>query len=236
MRLTRFSPLAALASVIAVCALPRTVQAAEDRPELEANGLKGAVGGALLGAEVVMLVEAALDVEPAWAYIVGGVAGAAAGGVGGYFWENSSDSPKLGMYLLTAGMALAIPTTVAVLSATAYEPPADYVEDRPPSPDEPIAEPPQPEMEPPPASDTLTSPPEPEGRRPLRRAPRYSRSRPAPALYPVAPPALVGITPQALTLSVPAVEIRDLFTPEERHLFGVAQGTELRVPVMNFAF
>jgi colicin import membrane protein len=47
------------------------------------------------------------------------------------------------MLMLAGGMALAIPTTVAVLSATAYEPPASYTQDRAPT-DEPIAEPPQP--------------------------------------------------------------------------------------------
>jgi hypothetical protein len=234
MRLTRCLPLAS--ACLLTIAAPRVALAAENQPELEGSGIKGAVGGGLLGAEVVMLVEAALDVEPAWAYIVGGLAGGAAGGVGGYFLESSSNDAKLGMYLLTAGMALAIPTTVAVLSATAYEPPADYVEDRPPSADEPIAEPPQPTVEPPPASDTLTSPPQPETRRPVRRAPRQALRRHAPRLYPVAPPALVGITSQALTLSVPAVEIRDLYSAEEQHQFGVEQGTELRVPVMTFAF
>jgi hypothetical protein len=234
MRFIRFLPLTALAAFALV---PRTALAAENQTQLEGNGIKGAVGGGLLGAEAVMLVEAALDVKPAWAYIVGGVAGGAAGGVGGYFWETSADSAKLGMYLLTAGMALAIPTTVAVLSATAYEPPSDYVEDRPPQADEPVAEPPQPTTEPPPADESLPAPPPaPEGRRaPIRRAPRLALRQRA-ALYPAAPPALVGITPMALTLSVPAVEIRDLYSPEEQQQFGVAAGTEVRVPVVTFAF
>jgi hypothetical protein len=37
---------------------------------------KGIVGGALLGAEAVMLTEAAIGVKPRWAYLVGGGAGA----------------------------------------------------------------------------------------------------------------------------------------------------------------
>ena len=102
---------------------------------------KGIVGGGLLGAEVVLATEAAFKVQPGWAYLVGGVGGAAAGSVGGYFIEQDA-SPKTTMLMLAGGMALVIPTTVAVLSATAYEPPASYTQDRPPA-DEPVAEPPQ---------------------------------------------------------------------------------------------
>ena len=91
---------------------------------------KGTVGGALLGAEAVMLVEAAADVKQGWAYALGGGLGAVAGGVGGFFAEDSGDA-KLSLYLLVGGMALVIPTTVAVLSATAYEP-VNYTEDKPP--------------------------------------------------------------------------------------------------------
>lgn len=233
MRFIRPLPFFAVAA-IATVALPPEAAAAENQEQLEGNGIKGAVGGGLLGAEAVMLIEAALDVKPAWAYIVGGLAGGAAGGVGGYYWESGTDSAKLGMYLLTAGMALAIPTTVAVLSTTAYKPPADYVEDRPPA-DEPVADPAQPTTEP------AESPPPPTGTggaRAPKRQPRLALRRSAPMLYPVAvaPPALVGITPHALTLSVPAVEVRDLYTPAEQQEFGVAQGTEVRVPVLSFGF
>jgi hypothetical protein len=231
MRFIRPLPLLALAA-FATVALPREAAAAENQEQLEGNGIKGAVGGGLLGAEAVMLIEAALDVKPAWAYIVGGLAGGAAGGVGGYYWESGTDSAKLGMYLLTAGMALAIPTTVAVLSTTAYKPPADYVEDRPPA-DEPVADPAQPSTEP------AEPPPPPTGAggaRAPKRQPRLALRRSAPMLYPVVPPALVGITPGALTLGVPAVEVRDLYTPAEQQEFGVEQGTEVRVPVLSLGF
>jgi len=185
---------------------------------------KGIVGGALLGAEVIMLIEAAADVQPAWAYVVGGLAGAAAGGVGGYFVEQD-DNARLSMFLLAGGMALAIPTTVAVLSTTAYRPPADYVQDQAPPPDEPVAEPPQPGTAP-----AGTAPP------PTSRAPAKRPAAP-PALYrPYAPPALVGMGDGALTLSVPAVEVRDAYTRRELFEYGVKQTTEVRVPVFNFAF
>ncbi len=111
---------------------------------------KGVVGGSLLGAEIVLATEAAFKVQPGWAYAVGGLGGAVAGGVGGYFIERDA-SPKATMLILASGMALIIPTTVAVLSATAYEPPASYTQDRAPT-DEPVAEPPQPSSAPTPAA------------------------------------------------------------------------------------
>jgi hypothetical protein len=86
---------------------------------------KGTVGGGLLGAEVVLLTEAALGVQPAWAYIVGGVAGAGAGAVGGYYLSDGG-SNKPSSFLLAGGIALTIPTMIAVLSATHYEPPDSY--------------------------------------------------------------------------------------------------------------
>jgi hypothetical protein len=184
---------------------------------------KGIVGGALLGAEAVMLIEAAADVRPAWAYVVGGLAGAAAGGVGGFFVEDSDDA-RASLLLLAGGMALAIPTTVAVLSVTAYRPPANYVQDQAPPPDEPVAEPPQP------AGTPAATPP------PTSRAPVKRRSAPAALYRTYTPPALVGMGDGALTLSVPAVVVKDAYTRRELFEYGVKQTTEVRVPVFNFAF
>lgn len=198
-------------------------QAAEDKTEASPTG-KGITGGVLLGGEAVMLVEAALKVKKPWAYAVGGIAGGIAGGVGGFFVEDSGDA-KLSIYMLAGGMALAIPTTVAVLSASAYEPPADVTEDKRPS-DEPVAEPPQPGAQPAPAEGAA--------KKPVRRVARRSTT-PA-VLQASAPPALVGVTPTSLSLSIPAVEVRNLYSRTELAQFGVQQGTELRVPVMNFVF
>jgi len=92
---------------------------------------KGTVGCALLGAEAVMLTEAALKVRPGWAYYLGGGAGLIGGGVAGYFLEDSLSS-KSAMYLLSAGMLLAIPTTVAALNATSYDTPLEYTQDSAP--------------------------------------------------------------------------------------------------------
>ncbi len=217
MRRNRTTWLAAAAfSVIAVA--PGVVHAQES--EVSPKG-KGITGGALLGGEVVMLTEAALGAKPWWAYMVGGVAGAAGGGVGGYFAEQNGDA-TLSLYLLAGGMALAIPTTVAVLSQTAYEPPTDYTQDTAPT-DEPVAEPPSPDgtVEEQPAAAAVS------------RVEPSSRTR---LPEPPAPPSLLSLRRGALSLGVPAVEIRDRFTRRELHEFGLKQRTEVRVPLFRASF
>ncbi|MBI4704362.1 MAG: hypothetical protein HY744_24930, partial [Deltaproteobacteria bacterium] len=84
---------------------------------------KGIAGGALLGAEVVMLTEGIIGIESVWPYPVFGVLGAAGGGVGGYFVEQADPagmSAEASLYMLAGGMALVIPTIVVMLNATAY--------------------------------------------------------------------------------------------------------------------
>jgi hypothetical protein len=193
---------------------------------------KGIVGGALLGGEAVMLVEAAADVQQGWAYGLGGGLGAVAGGVGGWFAEDKG-SARLSMYLLVGGMALAIPTTVAVLSATAYEP-VNYTEDRPPPADEPVAEPPQPTgpaaapESPPPV---ISPPPKEPGES------RLKTRKTAPVARAVrVKPALVAIDQGSLTLSVPAVEVRQAYTRTEVAVLGVKQHTEVEVPMLSVVF
>jgi len=216
---------AAIAATVALGTTPALAQS-EDKTEASPTG-KGITGGVLLGAEVVMLVEAVMKVKKPWAYALGGIAGGIAGGVGGYFAEDTGDA-QLSIYMLAGGMALAIPTTVAVLSASAYEPPTDVTEDKRPS-EEPVAEPPQPGAAPPP-------PPGAQGATRARPR-RVARRAPEPAvLYPAAPPALVGLTPRSLSVGVPAVSVRNVFSRAELMEYGVKQATEVRVPVMSFVF
>ena len=120
------------------------------------------------------------------------------------------------MLMLAAGMAFAIPTKVAILSATAYEPPRDYVQDRPPA-DEPVADPPRP---------VLTSPPS-SGRARQRRS-TAAVHRPSPAL--------VGFEPERVTLSLPSFSLYDVYSKQEVATLGVKQATEVRVPVVNVLF
>jgi hypothetical protein len=219
-----------------------TLSAHAQTTEVSTTG-KGVVGGTLIGAEVVLTAEAAFKVQPTWAYVVGGLGGGAAGGIGGYFIERDA-SPRVTMFMLAGGMALVIPVTVAVLSATAYEPPASYTQDRAPA-DEPVAEPPAPagtNPAPPtsttPAGTEVTAPapvvsPKPSGALPRHKA---LARRTLPLDYHLSPPALIGLSAEALTLGVPAVELRSVYSRNEIAMFGVSQATEVRVPVLNFLF
>jgi len=224
---------------------------ATGKEEVSPTG-KGIVGGALLGGELVMSVEAAFQVQPAWAYIVGGVAGAAGGGIGGHFVEQQS-SARVPMLMLAGGVAFAIPTVVAVLAATAYKPPAAYLQDLPPA-DEPLAEPPAPtdtspapviappssapSTTPAPAPGTTTAPPAdaappaaptaPTGRRSVRSRQRLSLKLP--------PPALLGYQDARLALGVPNIEVREAYTRTERVMFNAPDVTEIRIPVLDVTF
>jgi hypothetical protein len=237
----------ALASLFALAGVILTPLAAHAAGVDEASPTgKGIAGGALLGAELVLVTEAAFDVRPTWAYIVGGIAGGAAGGVGGYFVEQQ-DEPRAPMLMLAGGLAFAIPTVVAVLAATAYEPPASYLQDQAPA-DEPVAEPPAPtdmapapapaaapppstEAAPPAPADAAPAPtpaPAPTGRRHLRSPRRLSLKLP--------PPALLGLQGSRLALGVPNIELRHAYTVSEQVMFNAPDAAELRVPVLNVVF
>lgn len=208
---------AAIALGALVLALSTSATAAA-QSEASSTG-KGITGGALLGAEAVMITEAALGVRTGWAYLIGGAAGAAGGGVGGYFLE--STSARTNMYVLAAGMALVIPTTVAVLNTTAYEPPAEYTEDRGPI-DQPVDNPPAP-------SEGAWQP---DAR---HRTSPYS-VRPSRTAAAGAPTGLLGITDRLVTLSVPAIRIGDVFSDAERATFGVGRETELLMSMLDVRF
>jgi len=193
---------------------------------------KGTIGGALLGAELVMAIEAAAGVKSPWAYLGGGLAGAAAGGVGGYFVEQEA-SPRVSMLMLAGGLTLAIPTTVLVLSATAYEPPADYLVDQPPA-DEPVADPPQPAAAPGSTPAPTAAPaPAPTSAAPRRhKSKRHAHARP----LRLTPPALLDFEPGRLAVGIPAIEVRDTYTRAEVSMYGVKQATAVHVPFLNVLF
>ncbi len=110
--------------VAATTLFTSTAARAETGTEKAKAPAKGTVGLAFLGAEAVVAVEALVGVKPWWGYAVGGGLGAIAGGVGGYFIDKM-DKPAVSMGLLAGGLTLAVPTAVAVLSATTYKPPAN---------------------------------------------------------------------------------------------------------------
>ncbi|WP_437276185.1 hypothetical protein WME90_33745 [Sorangium sp. So ce375] len=175
---------------------------------------KGIVGGALLGGEVVMLTMGAIGVERAWPYLVFGGLGAVGGGVAGYFVEAAEPPAEVPLYMLAGGMALVIPTLVVTLNATAYKPPeSDQSE---PIRNEPAAEPPQPGI-----NVQITSDAAPFLRRSRWEEPRLG---------------LVDITPRRVALGVPALSLKPLYSQDEMFKFGVAQGHEVRVPVLRASF
>jgi hypothetical protein len=96
---------------------------------------KGITGGVLLGAEVALITTAAVGAKSWWPYVLFGAVGAGGGAVGGYFVEQV-DAAEPSLYMLAGGMALVIPTVVAVLNATAYDPTEDedFEEDDEPRP------------------------------------------------------------------------------------------------------
>ena len=223
---------AAVASAMALVSRPAL--ATENKTEASKTG-KGITGGVLLGAEVVMLGEAAFKVKKPVMYIVGGLIGGVGGGVGGYYIEKGSSDAKVPMYMLAGGMALIIPTTVAVLSASAYEPPADYTQDKGPS-DEPVAEPARPGAAPAPAG-AAPAAPGPESKKATKRRHIAARDEAPAALYaPFVPPALVGAGSGSLSLSVPSVMVGSVYSRAELAQYGLKQATEVRVPVFNFVF
>lgn len=214
---------------------------------------KGIVGGTLLGAEAVLLTEAALDVSPNWLYYVGGGAGAIGGGIAGYYLEDAL-SPKGNMILMASGMLLAIPTTVAVLSATAYEQTAEYTQDAAPS-DEPRADPigidaaagastgtTQAPGAPAPAGSSTapaTTAPSPEAApaaTPPAGAPTSHRVRRAPTRRGISDSLVAMDDHSRLHLGLPAVEVRPMYSRVELQRFGVEQRSELRIPLLRVAF
>ncbi len=102
-------------------------RSASAEPIVTTSG-KGIVGGALLGAETVVLVESVLGVHSSWAHFGGAVGGAIGGGVGGYFIEQIATDGRIPLTMLAGGLVLAIPTVVISLNATSYravEPPGE---------------------------------------------------------------------------------------------------------------
>ena len=187
---------------------------------------KGIAGGVLLGAELVVGVEALAGVQQQWAYGAGILVGAAAGGVGGYYIEQGADR-KVPLYMLAGGVALAIPAAIVALNATAYRPPADYQEDTGPK-DEPAAEP---------AKGGTTS----EGPRakPIRLEGRTFVPAPTSQVSlrrATIPTSVVQLQPEGVRVGVPAIEVRPVYSASELRTFGVSQREEVRVPLFRAVF
>jgi hypothetical protein len=152
-----------------------------------------------------------------------GVLGAGAGAFGGYEVEQHANA-KVSVYMLAGGMALVIPTTVAVLQATSYSPPEDYTEDKPAAPF-PASEPPKAAPGAPPAGTPSSAVP---GARTL-----HYHWKEATLKIPVG---LLDLDEGAFKVAVPAVELRPVYRPDELQKYGLEQKHELRVPVFSANF
>jgi hypothetical protein len=241
---TRISA-ALTASVMTLASLTSSAARADE------NGVspdgKGVTGGALLGAEVVTIVESIARVHSPAAFIVGAVLGAGAGGVGGYFVEHNSSDGKAPVYLLAGGLGLIIPALVLSLNATRYQPRENAVEDHSPTNNAPAANPGVPggsavapatavpttttvptTMSPPPPA-PVPPPPPPVAPAPSA-APKTGQLESAPHL------SLFDVSGGGLHLGVPVPQVKQTFSAAELRQYGLAQQTEVRMPLVHVTF
>jgi hypothetical protein len=145
--------------------------------------------------------------------VFGGL-GAAGGGVGGYFIEQSAPT-EVPLYMLAGGMALVIPTLVVALNATAYKPPESDSTD---------LQAPEPATDPSKATFTITS----EAKPAKRRAPQAS--------LPHLRTSMFDLHDGRLALGVPAFELRPTYSQRELAMFAEQQQPELRMPLFQASF
>jgi hypothetical protein len=200
----------------------------------DTSTVKGVVGGSLLGADVVTIVESVAGVRPAWAYGIGALVGAAGGGVGGYFIGRDSSDGRAPTYILAGGLALIIPAIVLTLNATRYLPEEGATEDKAPT--APAAEPGTPGGSvtgaPP---DVVTPPPAPPPATPpqSRAEPHQPRAR---AAAPAFRESLVDMEEGVFRLGVPVPDVRAAFSMAQQVQYGMRSETELRLPVLSVIF
>jgi hypothetical protein len=211
---------AALMTATVVAAPARDARADDVQP----NG-KATVGGGLLGAEAVTIVEALAGARPGWAYAVGAILGAGAGAVGGHFIDNGSTDGKVPTYMLAGGLVLVIPAVVLMLNATRFQPEEGATEDNVPGPPaEPGAV----------GGSIVVGAPNgaPAGASPAPVAP------PAPAPPAPAPPpqSLLDLHKGTLRLGVPVPDVRPVFSLTEQRQYGMHAETELRMPMLHMTF
>jgi len=232
--------LAALAAGTVLLGSPSVAQAEDVSP----TG-KGIVGGAFLGAEVVVFIEAIAGVRSGTAYLLGAGGGAIAGGVGGFFIEQSVSDGRVPAYMLAGGLALIIPALVVTLDQTRYLPTEGAREDRPVTnlpPSDPGkpgggavigAEPQAPA--PPPAGGTTPPAPAPATPATPPAGGGGTGGTPSQARGPVSLINFQGTS--SLRVGVPVPEVRPVFTASQKKAFGVDNaGSEVRFPVMNVTF
>lgn len=193
-----------------------TAHAPEARADEIAGTPKAMVGGGFLGAEVVAIPMAIAGVHAGWAYAVFPPLGAVGGVIGGFFMDQAYDSAKTAAYgsafMLAGGMALIIPTIVLMLNATRYHPSANAVEDRAPKNVGPEANPGA-------SGGSSVVPAGGGGNQP-----------------PYIPLSLFDVHEGSFRMGIPVPEVTSSYTLKQVKELGVAQGTEVRVPLFKLAF
>jgi len=209
----------ALAAVVGATVLAAPLRDAR-ADEVSPTG-KGIAGGALMGAEVPMIVEGIAGVHSGWVYLISAVVGAGGGGFGGYEVEKGSSDGMAPMYMLAGGLALVIPAIVLTLNATRYQPEEGATEDRTPGP---TAEPGAP------GGSSFTGTPS------AAPAPPPPAAVPAPPAPPP-PQSLLDVHHGAFHLGVPVIDVKPAFTVAEAKAYGLRDNpAELRLPVLHIAF
>jgi hypothetical protein len=232
---TKKRALALLAAVSALTALAPAAHA----DEVSSTG-KGIAGGALLGGDVVTIVESLIGVRQGWAYALGGGLGIAAGGVGGFFIENASSNGQASTYVLAGGMALIIPALVLTLNATRYHPSESATEDKPP-PGIPPADPGSLGGSPVSAPGGVAPgpAPAPPSSPAVTPGPTSEATPQAPA--PVTSFLDLGVAKEAgaatgFRLGLPVPDVRPMYTMAEQKAYGLPQRAEVRMPVFRLTF
>jgi hypothetical protein len=202
---------AALAAVLCGATVLSAFPGDARADEISPNG-KGIVGGGLLGAEVITLVEGVAGVRAGWAYWVGAVVGAGGGAVGGWAVEQAVNGDgTIPMAMLAGGLALIIPAVVVSLDATRFRPDEGATEDHPPGTLGPAADPGA-------ANGSVVG-------------------APAPAAAPAPPPqSLLDIHTGEVRVGVPVPNVRPVYSLTEQRQYGMHAETEVRMPVLHVTF
>lgn len=235
-RRTNRPGLLAAATLFGVAALAAPLREAR-ADDVSPTG-KGIAGGALLGAEVVTIVESLVGVHAGWAYAVGAIVGAGGGAAGGYAVEQSNSNGQVDMYMLAGGLALVIPAVVLTLDATRYRPEEGVTEDK--TPQGPAAEPGVPGgsvggaagAAPTTVSPTAPTPPPSGGGTPPPPSGGGGATPPPQSLFD-----LRLLDKRDFRLGIPMPSIAPMFSASETRQYGLTRNdAEVKMPVLHVAF
>jgi len=235
MRLATKLGIAAVLGFTALASNPSTAHA----DNVDGKG-KGIAGGALLGAEVVVIPMSLFGVKAGWAYAVFGGAGAIGGGVLGGVVESATGAydkvpgdGRAPVYMLAGGLALVIPAVVLLLNATRYQPDENAKEDQAPK-NAPEANPGKPggSVVEPGASGGGSV-----GGSVGGSGGGGGSTEPKKDENPKAPPhSLLDVNQGNFSLGVPVPEVREAYSLRQLRDLGVKQITEVRMPVLQVTF